>query len=141
MCRKLIKFGKVHVICKCTSNAKLQAITEIDRIRASNYTKGARKVFVFLVMAFVSSLCITPKIVFIILYYIHILNVPIDISERFQDYEYFFYKMKLATIINILQCVQFLNHGINPIVYGLFDLQFRKRCVMLYKRCWSNTRD
>ena len=136
MCRKLIKFGKLHVVCKCTSNVELlsdtnhhlQVITDIDRIRASNYTKGARKVFVFLVMAFVSSLCITPRIVFMIIFIMHDLNLIRNINLKVEIY-------------NILECVQFLNHCINPIVYGLFDLQFRKRCVMLYKRCWSNTRN
>ena len=145
MCRKLIKFGKLHAICKCTSNVELlsdtnhhlQVISEIDRIRASSYTKGARKVFIFLMMAFVSNLCITPRIVQP--------RVNLDRNLNYLPIQDFLdtlnYRMKLFRIIHILQCVQYLNHCINPIVYGLFDLQFRKRCVMLYKRCWSNTRN
>ena len=132
MCIKLIKFGKHWCTCKYTvdgrSNISHQNVssTNIDKIRATRYKKGTRKSFVFFVMALLSCLLLLPKFVteIIVMSYTHLSESPF-----FRSRDQFFY------IVYIFECMQYVNHCINPIVYGLIDFSFRQKCFELYSRC------
>ena len=121
MFRQFLKFGKLDT-------RETSSKTNINSIRARVYKRGARKSFVFLVMALVSCIAVIPRIIYFGIICSGETPFLCEISSHIQS------------MLVICIYVQNANHCINPIVYGLLDLQFRKKCFMLYKRCHETNR-
>ena len=130
LCCKLNKFGRFTRTpnVKLPSDSSLKTIiTDIDRIRATSYRKGARKTFVFFIVALASCLCVIPLTIYVIIHD--------AMSYTLGEYVSHDQICSVWEIVFILSCVKYVNHCINPIVYGLLDSNFRQKCVMLHKHC------
>lgn len=94
----------------------------INTIRRSSYMKGVRAMFVFIFVALVSCLLSLPASITISSLFIKCHNLRA--CNTFTD--------TMANNYNLFSSLKYMNHCINPIIFGLADKQFRKKCKQLY---------
>ena len=136
ICFKLSKYPQRDILklnC-CNRGTPLQLESRNPRVntrRNLNYKKGARKTVVFILVAFMTFVLILPSFVAIFWVFVtcnHIADGCTSFTEL------------LADMWDLFLSLRMMNHCINPIVFGIADLQFRQKCILIYRQfCKTGT--